>query len=160
MSGAATSRPARSGQKRQPSSALFDSDGLPWTAHLSLGWIIFLIFMTGGLLAVPIGIYLGLWLKTKGHSALVLAIYSLVACSVVILFLPENQIPSALTDGVSLFAIGLWFVGAFVTRHQVQRHYAECEGSEFHLSLLLTALLSIWYINYRIRPEFPAHSES
>ena len=27
-------------------------------------------------------------------------------------------------------------------------------SSEFHLSLLLTGLLSVWYINYRIRPEF------
>jgi hypothetical protein len=90
----------------------------------------------------------------------VLVIYTLVACSIAILFLPEAQIPAALIDGVSLFAIGLWFVGAFVMRQQVRRHYAEREGSEFHLSLLLTALLSVWYINYRIRPEFPAHSQS
>ena len=27
-------------------------------------------------------------------------------------------------------------------------------SSDFHLSLLITGLLSVWYINYRIRPEF------
>ena len=116
MSGAATSQPTGSGRERQPPIPLFDSDGMPWTAHLSLGWIIFLICMTGGLLAVPIGIYLGLWLKMKGRSASVLIIYTLIACSIAVLFLPEARIPATLIDGVSLLAIGLWFFGAFVTR--------------------------------------------
>lgn len=46
---------------------LFTPDGLPWTARLSLAWNIALFWATGGLFAIPLGIYLGLWLKAKGR---------------------------------------------------------------------------------------------
>ena len=98
---------------------------------------------------------MGIWLKKTRRSVSVLVIYSLVAFCCAILFLPDSILPPKLTDAVGLFAIVLWYVGAFVSRSQVKRHYAEVEGSEFHLSLLLTALLTVWYINYQIRPESP-----
>ena len=57
--------------------------------------------------------------------------------------------------GVAILAVILWFVGAFVLRYQVMGFYREKEGTEFDLSLLLTALFSVWYINYRLRPMWP-----
>jgi hypothetical protein len=160
MNGAGVSQPTEPGQERQPQIPLFDPDGLPWTAHLSLGWIIFLCCITGCLVAVPIGVYLGLWLMRKGYRASVLAIYSLAACSCVLLFLPDSLFPPRLTDAVTLCLTVLWFVGAFMARWQIQQHYTRREGSEFHLSLPLTALLTVFYLNYRIRAEFPTQTQS
>jgi hypothetical protein len=160
MRGIGTSPPVEARRGRVPHIPLFDSDDLPWTSHLSLGWIIFITCITGFLLVIPMGVYLGFWLKTKGRSVSVLVVYTLVACFCAILFLPDSILPAMLTDAVSLLATVLWFVGAFLAWQQVKRHYAEREGSEFHLSLLLTFLFSIWYINYRIRPEFPPRAQS
>jgi len=160
MSGIGASQPTGAGQERPPQIPLFDADGLPWTARLSLGWIIFLCCITGCLIAVPIGVYLGLWLMRKGYTASVLAIYSLVAFSCVILLLPDSLFPPTLTDAVALSATVLWFVAAFLARQQIQQHYTRREGSEFHLSLPLTAFFTVFYLNYRIRAEFPTQSQS
>jgi hypothetical protein len=142
--------------KYEPTSRirLFDPDGLPWTSRLSLGWIIVLFCATGGVLAVPMGVYLGLWLKAKGRSGLVLAAYTtLFACSLATLVLSESL--SAWTDGVSTLMVVCWFLGAFLARREIMRYYAGREGSALDLSPVLTALFGVWYLNYRLRPLFP-----
>ena len=100
MSGIGVSQPTGPGQERPTQTSLFDPDGLSRTARLSLGWIIFLCCITGCLVAVPIGVYLGLWLMRKGYRASVLAIYSLVACSCVIRKRPK------LPSGVVTTSVG------------------------------------------------------
>ena len=40
--------------------SLFDSDGLPWTARLSMAWLIWTFVLTGGLTAIPIGLFIGI----------------------------------------------------------------------------------------------------
>ena len=140
----------------KPRIHLFDRDGLPWTSRLSLGWMIALFCATGGMLAVPMGVYLGLWLKAKGRSWLVLVAYTLFASSFAILLLADSL--SAWIDTVSLLMVVCWFLGAFLARHEIMQYYAEREGSALDLSLLLTALLGVWYLNYRLRPVFPSRA--
>jgi hypothetical protein len=161
MSGIGASQPTGTGQERPPQIPLFDPDGLPWTARLSLGWIIFLCFITGCLVAVPIGVYLGLWLMRRGCTASVLVIYSVVACSCgALLLLPDSLFSPNVMDAVALSVTVLWFVGAFLARQQIQQLYKRREGSEFHLSLPLTAFFTVLYLNYRIRAEFPTQTQS
>lgn len=57
-------------------------------------------------------------------------------------------------------AVLLWFAGALIARHQIARYYTQREGSEFPLSLAFTLIFGVWYLNYRIRPEFPANVRS
>jgi hypothetical protein len=148
--------------------SLFDSGGLPWTAHLSLGWLFFLFMVTGGMAAIPISLCVGAWIRVKTRSALALLIYGLLAGMLLAsacagIFLPGPMNPrwtGAATDAVSVAAIALWFAGALLTRHQITRYYSQREGSEFRLSLALTLLLGVWYLNYRIRPEFPTDARS
>jgi hypothetical protein len=139
--------------------SLFDSSGLPWTAHLSLGWIIFAFAVTGGLAAIPIGLCLGAWIRAKTRSALVLGIYVLLSGTCVLLFLPDSIMTQKWADAVGLCAVVLWFAGALIGRYQIARYYAQREGSEFRLSLAFTLLFGTWYLNYRIRPEFPLSPE-
>ncbi len=135
--------------------SLFDSYGLPWTAHLSLGWILFLFVVTGGMAAIPIGLCLGVWIKAKTKSALVLSIYALLTVACAVLFLPDSIITQRWADAVGLAVVVLWFAGAFIGRYQIARYYAAHEGSNLYLSLAFTLLFGVWYLNYRIRPEFP-----
>ena len=134
--------------------SLFDSSGLPWTAHLSLGWIIVVFAITGGLAAIPIGLCLGAWIRAKTRSALVLGIYLLLSGTCALPFLPDSIMPQKWADAVGLCAVVLWFAGALIGRYQIARYYTQREGSEFRLSVAFTLLFGVWYLNYRIRPEF------
>jgi len=137
--------------------SLFDPDGLPWTAHLSMGWILFLFSVTGGLAAIPIGLCLGVWIKAKAQSGLVLSIFALLAGACAMAFLPSSVMTPQIADAVGLALVVLWFAGALIGRHQIARYFTQREDAEFRLSLTYTLLFGVWYLNYRMRPEFPAN---
>jgi hypothetical protein len=137
--------------------SLFDSYGLPWTARLSVGWILFVATVTGGMAAIPIGLYLGAWIRAKTRSALALLIYVLLTGTCAVLFPLDPKINPQLTDAASFALAALWFAGAVIARHQIARYYTQREGSEFRLSLAFTLLFGVWYLNYRIRPESSQH---
>jgi hypothetical protein len=134
---------------------LFDTDGLPWSAHLSVGWILFVVLVTGGLEVIPVALYLGVWLRAKTGSLIVLVLYALFTASMAVLFFSGSMNGLALVDIAALLALVLWLSGALIARNQISRHYARCEGCHFSLNLPLTLLFGPWYLNYRLRPEFP-----
>jgi hypothetical protein len=109
--------------------------------------------------AIPIGLCLGLWIKAKTQSALALSIYVLLTVAGTALFLPGSIITQRWADAVGLAVLVLWFAGALIGRHQIARYYAAREGSNFYLSLEFTLLFGVWYLNYRIRPEFPHETQ-
>jgi hypothetical protein len=111
--------------------------------------------VTGGIAAIPIGICLGLWIRAKTHSTLALLIYVLLAGACAMLFLPDSLITPDRADAIVLAIVSLWFVGALIGRQQIVRYYSQREGSEFCMSMAFTLLFGVWYLNYRIRPEFP-----
>jgi hypothetical protein len=137
--------------------SLFDSNGLPWTAQLSLGWMVFLFIVTGGMVVIPIGLSLGVWIRTKTGSALVLLTYVILAGAFPVLSLVDPTKDQPWSDAVGVATLVLWFAGPFIARHQIARYYAQREGSEFPLSLAFTLLFGVCYLNYRMRPEFPAN---
>lgn len=138
--------------EQRKKSLFFDSDRLPWSRHLSLWWICLLVCASGNLLALPLGIYLGLWLRERHRSAVALVIFAAIGCCVLALCLEE---PGRLADFTISAMVALWFLGAFLLRHEVMAVYQEAEGRKFDLSIPYTALFSVWYINYRLRPEWP-----
>ena len=142
-------------QQQPRSVSLFDSYGMPWTAHLSMGWIFFVFTVTGGMAAIPIALYLGLWIRAKTQSALALLDYVLLAVACTILFLPDSIMTPQRVDAAALAAVVSWFAGALIGPHQIARYYTQREGSKFGLSLGFTLLFGVWYLNYRLRPEFP-----
>ena len=48
---------------------LFDEDGLPWTSRLHWGVLLFWVAAILFVVAPLVGIYLGIWLISKGRSA-------------------------------------------------------------------------------------------
>lgn len=117
--------------------------------------MIFVFALTGGLAALPIGLCLGAWIRAKTRSAVVLGPYTFLSGGCVLLFLPDSIMTQKWADVVGLCVVGLWFAGALIARYQIVRYYTQREGSEFELSLAFTLLFGVWYLNYRIRPEFP-----
>jgi len=132
--------------------SLFDSDCLPWTRHLDLGWIYLLVCLSGNLLAVPLGLYLGLWIRTKRRGWSAFLIFLLIAgCILALGFEKSGRI--TIFTGTTL--VILWLLGSFTLRYEVREIYREAEGEKLELSILYTALFSVWYLNYRLRPMRP-----
>lgn len=105
--------------------------------------------------AIPIGVCLGVWIRAKTKSPLSLLVYAVLAALFAAAFLPDSAMTQPRADFVGLAIVVLWFGGALIARHQIARYYMQREGQEFHLSLAYTLLFGVWYLNYRIWPEFP-----
>lgn len=134
---------------------LFDSYGMPWTSHLSLGWLAVLTLATGGLADIFIALFIGVWLRARTGSVIVLATYILCTASCAILCLPIPTSDAEFSNAAGLVCIASWFAGALIARYQIGKHYARREGADFPLSLPLTLLFGPLYLNYQLRPEFP-----
>ena len=115
---------------------LFDSYGLPWTSRLSWYWLYLLTVFTGFGFALLLGIYLGLWLRSKGKGISVLLVsLALTVLCVSLFFLPDQP-----HHAESIFfntALILWFAAAYLSRQQVISYYSEREGSPFKINPIL-----------------------
>jgi hypothetical protein len=139
---------------------LFDQDGLPWTSRMRWG---VLLFWVGGILIIfapLVGIYLGLWLISKGKSSLSLILYlTLAAVFVLALFVPLPEHGSTAETVIGTIELAslliLWLVGAFALRREVTRYYSGREGNPFPLNPVLTAFFGPWYVSGRLRADFP-----
>jgi hypothetical protein len=67
--------PATRQSSRLGNSRLFGQDGLPWTSRLPWGMLLFWVAGVLIFLAPLVGIYLGIWLISKGRSALSLILH-------------------------------------------------------------------------------------
>ena len=137
---------------------VFDSFGLPWTSSLSWYWLYILTAVTGLVFAFALGIYLGIWLKSKGKGTRVLALYVILAALAAgLIFVPDQA--HVLGDLLVALVVALWIVAAFALRRDVINFYIEREGVAIGISPWLSIFFSVCYINGCLRPEFPV-SES
>lgn len=139
-------------------SRLFDSYGLPWTSSLRGYWLYILTAVTGFLFAFLLGIYLGLWLKSKGKGTSVLFMYlAIAALATPLYFLPDRL--KSVEDMLFLAVLLLWFAAAYFLQRKVVSYYSEREGTSPRINPLMAGLLSVWYINSQLRADFP-HNEA
>jgi len=137
---------------------LFDQDGLPWTSRVHWGILLFWVAVFLFLLAPLVGIYLGIWLFSKGKSALTLILYlALAVISVTASFtpFPTHGALSAIEIVLDGSILVLWLVGAFALRRDVMRYYSGREGIPFSLNPALTAFFGPWYVGGHLRADFP-----
>ena len=137
---------------------LFDEDGLPWTSRVRWGMLLFWLAILWFVFAPIVGIYLGIWLISKGKSALSLVLYVvLTSVWVAVFLLPggTHRIPSSVELALEVSSSVLWLVGAYALRLQVMRYYSDQEGIPFPLSPVLTALFGPWYVSGHLRATFP-----
>lgn len=137
--------------------SLFDSDGLPWCSRLVWGWLFILSAITGFFGAILLGVYLGLWLKTKRRSLVALYAYLVLAILYIAGFVPLPRfVPHATVETViAIVALATWLGAAYVVRYEVMRYYSVREKASFRISPVLTGLLSVWYISGLLHADFP-----
>jgi hypothetical protein len=137
---------------------LFDQDGLPWSSQVHWGILLFWVAVFLFALAPLVGIYLGIWLISKGKSALSLILYlALAGISVLAFFapFPTHGALSAVEIVLEMSDLVLWLVGAFALRRDVIRYYSGREGIPFSLNPALTAFFGPWYVGGLLRADFP-----
>jgi len=144
-------------RRKQWTRILFDEDGLPWVSRMEwgwlLGWISAILFILGPL----VGMYIGLWLKTKRLSSLVLFMYSaLTILWFGLLFFPFPEHDNFFSlDALVVITFALWLAAAFMLRSEVMKYYSTREGIAFKLNPALTAIFSAWYVSGQLRADFP-----
>jgi len=132
---------------------LEDDYGRPWTASASLGWLTLLAVLTCGIAAPLLGIYLSVWIYSKGRSVWPLVCFSLPFVWFAVTVPLGSILPHSfrLAD-LTGFAGLLWIAGAFSLRHEIQRYYREQESWEIEIGPFCTFFFSVLYINYCLNP--------
>ncbi len=137
-------------------SLLEDKHGLPWTAHAGPVWMTLFVLVTLGLGPILLAIYLGLWIGLRRRAWLPLTCFitfSLIACLSYSVY--EHAILSGIMDALVLISPFIWIGGNFLLREEIIKH-ARVQGSERHISSLLTFFLSSLYLNYCLNTSWAA----
>jgi hypothetical protein len=96
----------------------------------------------------------------NGKCGSVIPLYLYIAIAVCLLPQHFLLISTHLGDFISLPVICFWVTASLLPRAGIIRRYLEYEGrSEKKFSLLLTIIFSVFYLNYRLRPDFPLLSD-
>jgi hypothetical protein len=127
---------------------LENEEGLPWTATTSVGWIILVATLTSGTAVLALGIYLSLWIRSKGRSALPLYGFLFVLFGGGADVGLSHVLAPRLSDAIEWLATMAWFVATLSLRYEIRQHYKKTEGWEPQINFFLTFFLSNIYINY------------
>jgi 4-amino-4-deoxy-L-arabinose transferase-like glycosyltransferase len=129
--------------------------GLPWTVPLSLGWTIIVLivfFSTGGVLFLPLGLYLAYWVRTRqGRSAAFWCYLVVIGIAVLASLVPMTLAPYLYPIGV--VGIVLLVATPLVLRGEIISLYRR-SGVDLTINPILTILCSSVYLNYSI-PDLP-----
>jgi hypothetical protein len=133
--------------------AFENEEGLPWTASIHARWIVLIVALSSGTALIALGIYLSLWIRSKGRSLAPLIAFSLTAlCALLDVAIIHWEPRSQWGDYLGMIDSLLFLVAPFLLRHEIQVHFRETEGWEPNISPFFTFLLSALYINYRLNP--------
>lgn len=135
---------------------IFNDRGLPWTVPLGLGWTIVLTvvaFSVGGILFVPLGLYLAYWVRTRRGRSVAFWCYLIV----IAIALLVSSVPMTLAR--YLFPIGvvgivLLVAAPLVLRAEIGSIYRRSWEMDLPINPLLTVLFSSVYLNYSV-PDLP-----
>jgi hypothetical protein len=132
---------------------LEDKDGHPWTASTNLGWIVLIVVISSGIAFFGLALYLALWIRSKGRSALPLIGFLSVLTSPVLMFpLRYFSAPTWIGDDISTLIAIMWIAATFALRHEIKDYYKEAEGWDIEIGPFFTLFFSVVYINYCINP--------
>jgi hypothetical protein len=131
--------------------SLEDKEGFPWTASTGLGWIVLVVTLTSGAALLALGLYLALWIRSKGRSALPLYGFTFVLASIPVYFVLEHFSPNA-TDATATAVTIVWLISTFALRHQIVCYFKESEGWNISIGVFFTFCFSVIYINYCLNP--------
>jgi hypothetical protein len=131
---------------------MFDERGLPWTIRLSLGWTIILALFSGGVLILPLGLYLAHWVRTRqGYSTAFWCYLAVIVISIMVLVPGFSERVVVALAGVGLV---LLLAAPHILRSEIISLYRRSWQINLPISHFLTFLFSSVYLNYSI-PDLP-----
>ncbi len=136
---------------------LENDEGLPWTASTHFGWIVLIVVLTSGTAAYLLSLYLAVWIRSKGRSAL-----PLYGFAIVMLAIPAETFASTSSwaeVAITVLSI-IWIAAGFSLRHEIRRHFWESKGWDVEIGAVLTFFLSFLYINYCLNPITFDHKDT
>jgi hypothetical protein len=134
-------------------SMIFDNRGLPWTIRLSLGWTIALALFSAGFLAVPLGLYLAYWVRTRQGGSAAFWCYLIVGVISIFAFLVPKRF-DLYVDPIASVGLILFVIASFVLRAEIISLYRRSWGMSLPINRFLTFCFSSVYLNYSV-PDLP-----
>ena len=135
---------------------IFNSRGLPWTVPLGLGGTIIatvMAFSLGGVLFVPLGLYLAYWVRTRrGRSAAFWCYLIVISIGILGSLVPMTLVRYVFPIGAG--GVVLLVVTPLVLRAEIISLYRCDWDLRLPINPLLTILFSSVYLNYSI-PDLP-----
>jgi hypothetical protein len=136
---------------------IFDDRGMPWTIRLSLGWTIILALFSGGVVIIPLGLYLAYWVRTRqGRSA---AFWCYTVVIVISILLLIQGLSSQFVVGVAVVGVVLLLAAPHILRAEIISLYRRSWQINLPISHFLTFFFSSVYLNYSI-PDLPVASSN
>lgn len=123
---------------------MFEDRYVPRFCRLNWYWLGVLATGTAGA-AVPLyGFYVGVWLKLRTGRSLAFYLYGALTLLTFAVW-GASHVTSwrMLANVATILMLAIWSA-SFILRHELRSHY----GPEFEISPWLTALFSVFYINY------------
>jgi hypothetical protein len=133
---------------------LEDSKGAPWIARMPWFWAIPISIVTAGAFPLLIGVYLSAWVRSRRSTGFAVYGYGAVAMFVSLeILLEKAHFQTTVLDGVSTAGAILWVTAGFMLRRDLQLYFARPDGDLPQMSVLWTALFSVFYLNYCVWAE-------
>ena len=131
-----------------------NGEELPWISRVPWQWTVVISLVTGGLYALFIGLYLSIWVRAKSNAGVAALTYLTISLLGILGFLSERwpSIPMPL-EAISSVGTSLWIIAGFLLRRELRIYFRRPDGSMPEMSLLWTALFSVFYLNYCVWAE-------
>jgi hypothetical protein len=124
---------------------MIESGYVPFISRIHWSWTLLLSAVTCGAFPLLLGLYFAWWIHERRHAGAAIYFYSAIALTILAAsILPFGSIQPALVEGFVGAGVIVWVTAGFILRNELRVHY----GREFEISLPLTAIFSVYYINY------------
>jgi dipeptide/tripeptide permease len=124
--------------------------GVPAISRLTWFWALVFTFFTSVVFALAMALHISFWVRSRRKRGFAFFGYLLIAASLVLGLLWSHHIARAehWETIVSFEVVLIWVSMGFVLRRELMSYYASPEGGVLEMSRILTAVFSVYYLNY------------
>jgi hypothetical protein len=117
---------------------------VPQFCRFHWSWLWLICVATSGTAIPLLAVYLSWWIKTRKHRGIAFYFYLATTISLLALIPAEHFVPLETLETAFTTIVLIWWLTGFLLRKELREHF----GQEFEISIWLTALFSVFYLNY------------
>jgi hypothetical protein len=124
---------------------MIDDGYVPLISRIHCSWTLLLFVLTGGVFTLFLAVYLSWWIHKRRGAGISIYLYAATTMLMLLASVPfVRHLDQHLMDVVATLAFVAWIFTGFVLRSELRSHY----GEEFEVNPLITAVYSVYYLNY------------